>query len=222
MPAYQDYLHLASNAEDFAVWTPDPELAGTCRRLARSYCALARFHDQIFPLFGAVSDRPGQPCIVHHVCGTKKVMLVEDDGVVRATLTDREEEAGLHVSKYSDPRAALETMNQPDLVISDIDLESTLNGFDVAAAAHERWPIVNVVLISGLPADRAEQRLDAPDRCRYPAGTCCGQSRSCRKRRSEARRIHSSESLANLTEITLRAERRGDPPGRRHQRDLVS
>ena len=60
MPAYQDYLHLASNAEDFAVWTPDPELAGTCRRLAGSYCALVRFHD---------------PCIVHHVCGTNRLRI---------------------------------------------------------------------------------------------------------------------------------------------------
>jgi hypothetical protein len=110
MPAYQDYLYLASDAEDFAAWTPDPELAATCRRLAGSYCALARFHDQIFPLFGAVSNRPGSLASFNHVSATMKVMLVEDNGVVRATLADGQEEAGLHVSKYSHPRAALETL----------------------------------------------------------------------------------------------------------------
>ena len=55
-----------------------------------------------------------------------------------------------------------ETANRPDLVITDVDLGSTLNGFDVAATAHERWPSVNVVLISGLPAD--PHRLDPRDR----------------------------------------------------------
>jgi two-component SAPR family response regulator len=49
-------------------------------------------------------------------------------------------------------------------VITDVDLGSTLNGFDVAAVAHERWPSVHVVLISGLPADHTGQRLDPRDR----------------------------------------------------------
>jgi len=58
MPAYQDYLDLASDAQDFAAWTPDSELAATYRRLAGSYYALARFHNQISPVLGGMSDSP--------------------------------------------------------------------------------------------------------------------------------------------------------------------
>jgi hypothetical protein len=39
------------------------------------------------------------------------------------------------------------------VVITDINLGATLNGYDAAAAAHDRWPSVHVVLISGLPVD---------------------------------------------------------------------
>ena len=47
MPDVQDYLSLASEAHDFAAWTPDPELAASYRRLAGSYRAVALLHDQI-------------------------------------------------------------------------------------------------------------------------------------------------------------------------------
>jgi hypothetical protein len=39
-----------------------------------------------------------------------------------------------------------------------------MNGFDVAIAAHNRWPLVGVILIRGLPADHTGQRLDQRDR----------------------------------------------------------
>jgi DNA-binding response OmpR family regulator len=96
-----------------------------------------------------------------------KVMLVEDDELVRATLVDSLEDAGLQVAEFSDPEKALsppETVDPPDVVITDIDLGSRLNGFDVAAAVHDRWPSVHVLLISGLPADHTGQRLDPRDR----------------------------------------------------------
>jgi len=162
-----DYLELASEAEDFAAWTPDPQLAADYRRLAGSYYALARFNDQIAPLLRAVIDRPGNPAWSSHVSAVMKVMLVEDDELVRATLVDSLEDAGLQVAEFSDPEKALsppETVDPPDVVITDIDLGSRLNGFDVAAAVHDRWPSVHVLLISGLPADHTGQRLDPRDR----------------------------------------------------------
>jgi DNA-binding response OmpR family regulator len=39
-----------------------------------------------------------------------KVMLVEDDELVRATLADGLEDAGLQVAEYSDPKAALDPL----------------------------------------------------------------------------------------------------------------
>ena len=112
--------------------------------------------------------------IDHHAanrCGSvrvaMKVMLVEDDELVRATLVDGLEDAGIQVAEFSDPEKALsppETVDPPDVVITDIDLGSKLNGFDVAAAVHHRWPSVRVLLISGLPADHTGHRLDPRDR----------------------------------------------------------
>ena len=102
-----DYLERASEAEDFAAWTPDPQLAADYRRLAGSYYALARFNDQIAPLLRAVIDRPGNPAWSSHVSAVMKVMLVEDDELVRATLVDSLEDAGLQVEEFSDPEKAL-------------------------------------------------------------------------------------------------------------------
>src|SRR4051812_45816655 len=162
-----DYLERASDAEDFAAWTSDAELAATYRKLAGSYYALARFHDRIAPLLGITGDSHGNPEQFEGVRAAMKVMLVEDDELVRATLGEGLEDAGLQVAEFSDPEQALsppEVADCPDVVITDIDLGTTLNGFDVAAAAHDRWPSVHVVLISGLPADHTAQRLDPRDR----------------------------------------------------------
>jgi two-component SAPR family response regulator len=48
-------------------------------------------------------------------------------------------------------------------VITDIDLGSTLNGFDVASSARQLWPDVQVILISGLLANHTAQTLDPRD-----------------------------------------------------------
>jgi DNA-binding response OmpR family regulator len=96
-----------------------------------------------------------------------KVMLVEDDELVRETLAEGLEDAGLQVTEFSDPNDALrppEGTDPPDVVITDVDLGSTLNGFEVAVAAHDRWPLVRVVLISGLPPGHTGQPLDPRDR----------------------------------------------------------
>jgi DNA-binding NtrC family response regulator len=92
-----------------------------------------------------------------------KVMLVEDDELVRATLVDSLEDAGIRVTEFSEPQKALrpsDAVDRPDVVVTDVDLHSTLNGFDVAAAVHNRGPLVHV----RLPADHTGQRLDPRDR----------------------------------------------------------
>jgi DNA-binding response OmpR family regulator len=94
------------------------------------------------------------------------VLLVDDDDLVRTVLTAVLEDAGHKVVETYDPRKALDlagTVGPPNIVITDIDLGSTLNGFEVAANAHELWPDVRVILISGLPADHTAQTLDPRD-----------------------------------------------------------
>jgi len=96
-----------------------------------------------------------------------KVLLVEDDEVVRAVLAEVLDDAGYEVLETGDPHQALRLSDAaapPDMLVTDIDLSSELNGFDLASRARLRWPKVLVVLISGLPADHTGQSLTPGDR----------------------------------------------------------
>jgi two-component SAPR family response regulator len=96
-----------------------------------------------------------------------RVLLVDDDELVRFTLTEMLSDAGHEVMETGDPHHALdppEAFSPPDVLITDIDLRSGLNGFDVASNARRRWPEVRIILISGLPADHTGQSLDPRDR----------------------------------------------------------
>ena len=96
-----------------------------------------------------------------------KILLVDDDELVRSVLVEILRDAGYEVFETADPHEALGmpcAIGPPGVVITDIDLRSTLNGFDVASAAHRLWSTVRVILISGLPAEHTGQTLDPRDR----------------------------------------------------------
>ena len=96
-----------------------------------------------------------------------KVLLVDDDELVRSCLTEMLSDAGYEVVETGDPVDALglpEAVGPPDVLITDIDLRSELNGFEVASYAHQLWPKVRIILISGLSADHTGQSLDPRDR----------------------------------------------------------
>ena len=92
---------------------------------------------------------------------------MDDDELVRTVLSAVLEDAGHEVVETDDPTQALslpEELGRPDVLITDIDLCSELNGFDVASHAHHRWPDVRIILISGLSSDHTGQSLDPRDR----------------------------------------------------------
>jgi two-component system, cell cycle sensor histidine kinase and response regulator CckA len=96
-----------------------------------------------------------------------RVLLVDDDELVRFAVTEVLSDAGYEVVETGDPHHALsmpETVGPPDVLITDIDLQSELNGFDVAFRAHHLWPKVRIILISGLSTDHTGQSLDPRDR----------------------------------------------------------
>jgi CheY-like chemotaxis protein len=106
-----------------------------------------------------------------------KVLLVDDEELVRSVLAEILDSAGHEVVDTSDPLDALgfpEALGPPDVLITDIDLRSELNGFEVASFAHRLWPKVRIILISGLPVDHTGQSLDPRDRyLRKPISTDC-------------------------------------------------
>ena len=95
------------------------------------------------------------------------ILLVDDDEFVRAVLAEILNDAGHRVVETGDPVDALglpEALGPPDVLITDIDLRSELNGFEVASYAHHLWPKVQIILISGLSPDHTGQSLDPRDR----------------------------------------------------------
>ena len=95
-----------------------------------------------------------------------KILLVDDDDLVRAAIEDVLRDAGFEVVATGNPHEALglpDAIGPPGVVITDIDLSSLLNGFDVAAGAHLLWPTAQVILISGLPVNHTGQALGPRD-----------------------------------------------------------
>ena len=94
------------------------------------------------------------------------ILLVDDDELVRTVLSAMLSDAGHEVVETCDPHEALELLQAsgpPDVLITDINLQSDLDGFDVAHGARRLWPDVRVLLISGLPVDHTGQSLDPRD-----------------------------------------------------------
>jgi len=96
-----------------------------------------------------------------------RILLVEDNELVRMVLGEVLSDAGHEVVEAAGPDEALSfpaRNGAPELLITDVDLGAKLNGFDMAAHAHRCWPCVGVLLISGLPPNHTGQTLDPRDR----------------------------------------------------------
>jgi DNA-binding NtrC family response regulator len=92
------------------------------------------------------------------------VLLVEDDLGIRASVMALLSDAGMCVTAASN---ASEALDQPDLappkvLVTDVNLGTGIDGLELAAAAHRRWPWIRVVLISG--SDLAVDSLRPSDR----------------------------------------------------------
>src|SRR3712207_6632246 len=81
-----------------------------------------------------------------------RVLLIDDDALVREMLADTLTEEGIEVDGLATAEDALVLLRAgqvPDVLVADIDLGPGLSGLDLAAIARERHPAVEVVLISG-------------------------------------------------------------------------
>ena len=84
---------------------------------------------------------------------TPVVLLAEDEALVRMMTADILEEAGCAVIETANASAALAMLDQrPDVQVLVTDVEmppGPLNGLDLARLAHEQFPQVSVVVVSG-------------------------------------------------------------------------
>ena len=93
-----------------------------------------------------------------------RVLLIEDDELVRTALSDTLGEDGIEVDGLANAEDALILLGAgqvPDVLVTDVNLGPGLDGFDLADIARSRHPEVEVILISGTTPDlegRARQR----------------------------------------------------------------
>ena len=85
-----------------------------------------------------------------------RVLLIDDDALVRLVLLDTLAAEGIEVDGLANAEDALVLLGAgqvPDVLGADIDLGPGLSGLYLAAIARERHPAAAVVLISGTAPD---------------------------------------------------------------------
>ncbi len=81
-----------------------------------------------------------------------RVLLIEDDPLVRIELVDQLCERGFDADGLANAEDALVLLGAgqvPDVLVTDINLGPGLNGLDLAGTAQSRHPDVGVVFITG-------------------------------------------------------------------------
>jgi DNA-binding NtrC family response regulator len=81
-----------------------------------------------------------------------KVLLVEDDPLVRAFAAELLDEAGFEVVEARNAREALSKLQREDgirVLFTDVDMPPGVNGVELARKVHERWPHIGLVVTSG-------------------------------------------------------------------------
>jgi len=100
--------------------------------------------------------------------GTVKVLLIENDRVVRMILAEMLSNAGLQIAELPDGERLFEpepSFEPPRVIVTDIDLGETCHdGLDVAGQARRCWPDVGIVFITGQPSRLNQQRQGERDR----------------------------------------------------------
>ena len=83
------------------------------------------------------------------------VLLVEDEPLVRTLQVDVLRDSDFWVLEAQDADEAFEILKRrPDVraVLTDVDMPGSLDGFEFARLAHQGWPQVGVLVISGKTA----------------------------------------------------------------------
>lgn len=82
----------------------------------------------------------------------RKILIVEDDALVRMAGIDMLETAGFEVveaASADDAIAILERAPEVLLLFTDVDMPGSMNGLELAVLVHRRWPNVRRLVTSG-------------------------------------------------------------------------
>jgi CheY-like chemotaxis protein len=84
-----------------------------------------------------------------------RVLLVEDEGVIRLVTAEILRDEGFEVIEAWDGREAarlLDGLDGVDVLFTDVQMPGTLDGIDVAVHARRRHPAIPVLVVSGYTA----------------------------------------------------------------------
>lgn len=81
-----------------------------------------------------------------------RILVAEDQILVRMHGCDMLESAGFDVLEAENADEAVALLEQHDdvnLLFSDIDMPGSMDGLELAAVVHDRWPRVGLLITSG-------------------------------------------------------------------------
>jgi two-component system, response regulator PdtaR len=88
------------------------------------------------------------------------VLVVDDEPLLRMDVAATLEEAGCHVLEAANADEALQMMEGAahiDLLVTDVQMPGSMDGIQLSAAVHLRWPDTEVMVTSGRIQPRAHE-----------------------------------------------------------------
>lgn len=80
------------------------------------------------------------------------ILVVEDEVFIRMVSADMLTDAGYHVleaENAAEALAVLESAETVELLFTDVRMPGSMNGLELAATVHVRWPKVHLLVTSG-------------------------------------------------------------------------
>jgi CheY-like chemotaxis protein len=80
------------------------------------------------------------------------ILIVEDEFLINSMTSDDLRSAGYEVVSAFNADEAIEILEHRtdiQLVFTDIDMPGSMDGLRLAAAVHDRWPPVHIIITSG-------------------------------------------------------------------------
>lgn len=81
-----------------------------------------------------------------------KILVVEDEALIRLALVQLLEEAGYDTYEARDAESAIRLLERHDdvrVVVTDVDMPGTMDGMRLAHYVRGKWPPIKLLVISG-------------------------------------------------------------------------
>ena len=88
------------------------------------------------------------------------ILIVEDEVLTSEYLEFVLQEAGyeaIPAGSAEEAIAVLEHRDDVHLIVTDVNLPGSLNGLQLAALVRDRWPTMNIIVVTGYGAPRSEE-----------------------------------------------------------------